>query len=109
MEIGARYARPQEGMKTVWNGAIVGSAADDGGRQRSGCWKPFVNVVRNAFGNRRVRLLPQGGKPDKERLIIFSAFFVLRQEGPNERSMPPLMRHGHSQGHRRGLYLAAGR
>jgi hypothetical protein len=28
--------------------------------------RPFVKVVRDAFGDRRMTLLPQGGKPDKE-------------------------------------------
>ena len=50
-----------------------GSADWEGdiGRLRSGAHSPFVNVVGTRFGNRRLRLLPQGGKPGRERPIFF--------------------------------------
>jgi hypothetical protein len=38
--------------------------------------KKAGHAARSGFGDRRVRLLPQGGKPVKERPIIFSALFA---------------------------------
>src|SRR5580658_9762524 len=104
MGYGAHCVWPQKGMKTGLSGGILGTAADDGDRWRSGIAKPFVNVVRNAFwvqkseaparpgtqhngdlspDKRTLWLRPWSGKPVKERPIFF--FSVLRLAAGDDR------------------------
>ena len=62
---GARQGRRQEGMKTVegiGDGDTQAPRGDDG-RQRL---EAACECRRNALGNRRLRLLRQRAKPDKD-------------------------------------------
>ena len=90
----------------------VGRAADDGDRSRSGIAKPFVNGVRNASGHRRV-MLPLQAESSLRKDRYFPCVLRLTAkettETTHDEGIPPLMRHGRSQGHDRGLCIASGR
>lgn len=66
-----RSASAYAGMKTGAIRSILEvPSKGDIGRLWSGAYSPFVNVVGTRFGNMRLRLLPQGRKPVKERPIF---------------------------------------